>query len=60
MTQKIQEYLNKNCWFLSPEEIQNMNLHDSGGINNVISNRHKHCFGIWLVNDNMDENYMIF
>lgn len=60
MVQKIQEYLNNNCWFLSTEEIQNMNLHDRGEINNVLNKRHNHCFGLWLVNDNSDENYILF
>lgn len=60
MNQKIQEYLNDNCWFLSPEEIQNMNLHDRGEINNVLNYRHNNCYGLWLFDDNSDENYILF
>lgn len=37
-----------------------MNLHDRGEINNILNKRHNHCFGLWLVNDNSDENYILF
>lgn len=52
--------MNDNCRFLSFEEILKMNKHDNGQINNVISGLRRECYGIWLLNDNTDENYILF
>ncbi len=60
MTNYIQNYITDNCRYISVEEIIRMNDSDNGPINNVITGLNEHCYGIWLLDDNTDNNYLLF
>ncbi|MFD2725029.1 GIY-YIG nuclease family protein [Hyunsoonleella rubra] len=45
---------------MSEEDILQMNNSDNGSINNVLNGIHRECFGIWLLSDETDENYILF
>lgn len=60
MNSKIQKHINENCQYLSYENILQLEKHDNGPINNVINRLEKHSYGIWLLDDNLNENYFLF
>lgn len=60
MTNSIQKYITANCQYLSEKEILQMNESDNGPINNVLTGLNKHCYGIWLLDDKTDNNYLLF
>lgn len=60
MQNSIQKYITEKCQYLSEKEILQMNESDNGPINNVLTGLNKHCFGVWLLDDKTDNNYLLF
>ena len=60
MTNYIQKHITENCQYLTVDDILQMNESDNGPINNVLNGLNKHCYGIWLLEDKLDNNYLLF
>ena len=60
MPNYIQKYITKNCQYLSEKDILQMNQSDNGPINNVLNGLNMHCYGVWLLDDKTDNNYLLF
>ena len=60
MSNIIQKYITENCQYLSVKDILQMKESDNGPINNVLTGLNKHCYGIWLLDDKTDNNYLLF
>lgn len=60
MAKFIQEYFDNHCNYLSSEDILQMNKRDNGAINNVLIGLNKHCFGVWLIENQNDNEYLLF
>jgi hypothetical protein len=60
MPNNIQKYITENCQYLSEKDILQMNESDNGPINNVLNGLNKHCYGVWLLDDKTDNNYLLF
>ena len=60
MQNTIQKFITENCQYLSETDIFQMNKSDNGPINNVLTGLNKHCYGIWLLDDKTDNNYLLF
>lgn len=57
----IKQLVEENYTILNDEQIKDFNRrHPNGDLNNVVVGLDKHCFGLFLEDDGIDENYVIF
>lgn len=57
----IETYMNKNCYTLDSETILKMSKWPNDcAINNVVTGLNTNCWGIFLKEDGLDENYSIY